>query len=236
MSSPDPTIPNFPKPLSSDYLRTDFHTHTIFSKDSLTTPEKLIAICKRKKIDRVVVTDHNTIEGALRCKELDPQRVIIGEEIMTTGGEILAVYVSEEIPPNLTPLETIERLREQNAFISVSHPCDALRKGSWSINALLEIIPYVDAIETFNARCMFPWYNWRAEKIAKEHNIPGTQGSDGHAAFEIGRGSLLLPSFENSETLKESLQKAVSPPLMLSSPFVHFTSRYAVWRKRTSSL
>ena len=217
------------------YLRTDFHTHTIFSKDSLTTPEKLIATCKRKGIDRVVVTDHNTIEGALRCKELDSERVIIGEEIMTTGGEILAAYVTDEIPPGLSPLETIELLRNQNSFISVSHPCDALRKGGWSSDALLGILPHVDAIETFNARCMFPWYNWRAEKIASEHDLPGTHGSDGHTAFEIGRGTLLLPHFEDAETLKKSLPKAVSPHLTLSSPFVHFTSRYAVWRKRISS-
>ena len=217
------------------YLRTDFHTHTIFSKDSLTTPEKLIAACQRKGIDRVVVSDHNTIEGALRCKELDPEGVIIGEEIMTTEGEILAAYVSEEIPPGLTPLETIARLREQNAFISVSHPCDTLRKGSWNHDDLLEILPHIDAIETFNARCMFPWHNWQAEKIARHHNLPGTHGSDGHTAFEIGRGSLLLPPFDNAETLKQALKNAVSPRLTLSSPFVHFTSRYAVWRKRISS-
>jgi len=216
-------------------LRTDFHTHTIFSKDSLTTPEKLIAACKRKGIDRVVVSDHNTIAGALRCKELDPERVIIGEEIMTTKGEILAAYVSEEVPAGLSPLETIERLRAQNAFISVSHPCDALRKGSWGYDALSEIIPYVDAIETFNARCMTPQSNWQAEEIARQNNLPGTHGSDGHTAFEIGRGTLLLPSFDDAESLKQALKNAVSPRLTLSSPFVHFTSRYAVWRKRINS-
>ena len=217
------------------FLRVDFHTHTIFSKDSLTTPEKLIAACRRKGIDRVVVSDHNTIEGALRCKELDPERVIVGEEIMTTKGEILAAYVSEEIPAELSPLETIARLREQNAFISVSHPCDAMRKGSWSLDALLEILPHVDAIETFNSRCMAPQSNWQAEKIARNYDIPGTHGSDGHTTFEIGRGSLLLPPFEDAVSLKKALKNAVSPRLTLSSPLVHFTSRYAVWRKRISS-
>ena len=84
-----------------NHLRTEFHCHTIFSKDSLTQPLKLVETCKRKGIDRVVVTDHNSIEGALRCKEIDPERVIIGEEIMTTQGELLVAYLSEEIPAGL---------------------------------------------------------------------------------------------------------------------------------------
>jgi len=71
-------------------LITEFHCHTIHSPDCLTTPQTLVATCQRKGIDRVVVTDHNTIIGALKAKELDPERVIIGEEIMTTEGPLIA--------------------------------------------------------------------------------------------------------------------------------------------------
>ena len=60
-------------------IRLEFHCHTIYSKDSLTTPEKLLAACQRKGIERVVITDHNTIAGALHAQRLDPQRVIVGE-------------------------------------------------------------------------------------------------------------------------------------------------------------
>ena len=106
-------------------LRVEFHTHTIFSKDSLTRPESFLRACRDKGIDRVVVTDHNTTDGALACQRLDPERVIVGEEIMTQKGELLAAFVTEEIPKGLPAPEAIARLREQGAFISVSHPFDA---------------------------------------------------------------------------------------------------------------
>jgi hypothetical protein len=120
---------------------------------------------------------------------LDPERVIVGEEIMTTRGEILAAFVSEEIPPGLSPLETIRRLKEQGAFISVSHPFDRLRKGGWLEQDLLEILPQVDAIEVYNSRCMLPSFNWEAQRFAEKHNLAGTVGSDAHAAFELGKAS-----------------------------------------------
>ena len=108
-----------------DMLSVEFHCHTVFSKDSLTSPQKLVDTCRRKGIDRVVVTDHNTIAGARAAQKLDPERVVVGVEIMTTRGEILAAFVKDEIPARLSPQETIKRLREQNAFISVSHPFDS---------------------------------------------------------------------------------------------------------------
>jgi len=213
-------------------LRTEFHCHTIYSKDCLTTPQKLVATCKRKGIDRVVVTDHNTIIGALKAKELDPERVIVGEEIMTTEGEILATFVKEEIPAGLEPSEVLSRLREQGAFISVSHPFDRFRKGSWRLPVLLQIIPFLDAIEIFNARCMWPGFNNRAQDFARKHHILGTVGSDAHTAFELGRATLSLPYFEDTDSLKESLKEATSSRLSLSLPWVHLTSRYANWWKR----
>src|SRR5574341_256822 len=148
-------------------LRVEFHCHTIYSRDSLTRPEGLLAACRRKGIDRVVITDHNTIAGALLCQQIDPQRFIVGEEILTQAGELLAAYVQEEVPPGLEPKEAIRRLRDQGAFISVSHPFDTMRKGHWSLELLLEIAPLVDAIETFNARCYLPVYNTRDRKSTR---------------------------------------------------------------------
>jgi len=217
---------------SANYLRTEFHCHTIYSKDSLTQPKKLVETCKRKGIDKVVVTDHNTIEGALRCKEIDPERVIVGEEIRTTEGELLVAYLTDEVPPGLPPMETIERLRDQDAFISVSHPFDTHRNGHWDVDNLIKMLPYVDAIETFNSRCMLPRFNFRAQDFAVEHHILGTYGSDAHTAFELGRGNLLLPPFDDAESLKVALKDAIVPKIILGTPFVHFTSRWAVWWKK----
>ena len=87
----------------SDYYKVEFHCHTIFSKDSLTRPAALVEACRRRGIDRVIVTDHNSIAGARAAQAIDPERVIVGEEIMTTRGEMLAAFVTEEIPAGLTP-------------------------------------------------------------------------------------------------------------------------------------
>jgi len=214
------------------HLRTEFHCHTRYSKDSLSSPQALLAAARRRGIERLIITDHNTIAGALACQALDPQRVIVGEEVMTTRGELLAAFVTQEIPAGLPPREAIARLRAQGAFISVSHPFDRLRSGHWRLPDLLDILPLVDAIETFNARCMWPGFNTQAQQFARRHQVPGTVGSDAHAPFEVGRATLLLPAFHDGPSLKAALRRAASGRLTLSMPWVHLVSRYAVWRKR----
>ena len=220
----------------STLLRVDFHTHTNASPDSLLEPKKLVKVARRKGLDRVVITDHNQVDGAFKALGIDPELIIVGEEIETLEGEILAIFVTKRIPPGLPPKEVISRLKDQNAFISISHPFDPMRKGGWRVAALIDILPEIDAIETFNARCMRPVYNWRAGAFAKEHNLPGTHGSDAHSAIELGRGSLLLPPFTDAPGLRESLKQAVSPRLTLSSPLIHITSRYASWVKKNRNV
>jgi len=221
--------------LQADY-KVEFHCHTNASKDSLTSPADLVATCRRKRIDRVVVTDHNTIVGARAAHALDPELVIVGEEIMTTRGEILAAFVSEEVPKGLTPQETIHRLKEQGAFISVSHPFDRWRNGAWREDDLLEILPLVDAIEVYNSRCILPRFNREARRFAEKHNIAGTVGSDAHAAFELGQSRMVLEQFEGPEGMRNVIRTGV-PKVRWSLPWVHLTSRYAViYRKVTGSL
>jgi hypothetical protein len=208
----------------------DFHTHTSASKDSLTSPERFVAAARRKILDRVVVTDHNGIAGAVATQAMDPERIIVGEEIMTTKGEILAAFITEEIPRGLTPLETIKRLRDQGAFISVSHPFDSWRNGAWQLDDLLEITPLVDAIEIFNARCTNAADNLKAEEFAREHHLPGTAGSDAHAAFELGKARLVLPQFSGPDELRRVIREGQVQG-GLSPIWVHFASYYARWRK-----
>ncbi len=212
-------------------LRVEFHCHTIYSSDSLTSLKSLLETCRKKRIDRLAITDHNTIAGAVQAKALDPERVIIGEEIATQAGELLAVFVQEEVPPGLPPLEAISRLRQQGAFISVSHPFDRLRKGHWELPALLEIAPLVDAIETFNARCMQPGFNREAQEYARSRSIPGTAGSDAHISYEVGKALMLLPDFQDPESLRQSIPQ-VHFQASLSAPWVHLFSRYAKYRKK----
>lgn len=211
----------------------EFHCHTYASKDSLTRPADLIKAARRRGLDRLVITDHNTIAGALEAQAIDPELVIVGEEIMTTKGEILAAYVREQIPPFLSPQETIDRLKEQGAFISVSHPFDAMRSGGWKENDLLEIIPFVDAIEVYNSRCMMPRFNRLARNFAEQHNLAGTVGSDAHAAFEVGRSVLLLDQFSGPEEMRGVIRQAQFR-VKWSPWWFHLTSRYASLKKKKS--
>jgi predicted metal-dependent phosphoesterase TrpH len=208
-------------------LRLEFHCHTVFSKDSLTRPGDLVKTCRHKGIDRVVVTDHNTIAGARAAQAIDPELVILGEEIATTRGEILAAFVTEEIPRGLTPQETIRRLKDQGAFISVSHPFDEWRSGHWHEEDLLEILPQVDAIEVYNSRCMRPRFNRKARQFAEKYQLAGTVGSDAHAAFELGQSLMLLEPFEGPEELRSVIRKGI-PKVKWSPPWFHLASRYAV--------
>lgn len=211
-------------------LRVEFHSHTIASKDSLTRPRDLVETCRRKGIDRVVVTDHNTTAGARAAQQLDPERVIVGEEILTTRGEILAAFVTEEIPAGLSPHETIRRLKKQGAFISVSHPFDRFREGGWLEQDLLEILPLVDAIEVYNSRCMLPSFNREAKRFAEHHHLAGTVGSDAHAAFELGRSLLMVEQFEGPDGMRKVIRNARFETRW-SPPWFHLSSRYAVLRK-----
>ena len=215
-------------------ISVEFHCHTHASKDSLTRPADLISAARRKGIGRVIVTDHNSIAGASEAQAIDPKLIIIGEEIMTTKGEILASYVKELIPANLSPKETIDILKKQGAFISVSHPFDEMRKGGWQENDLLEILPFVDAIEVYNSRCMFPRFNRRAGLFAQKHNIAGTVGSDAHAAFELGRSVLLLDQFTGPEELRQVI-RAAKMKVKWSPWWFHLISRYASSKKKSQS-
>ena len=193
----------------------------------------LVKTCRRKGIDRVVVTDHNTIVGARAAQTIDPELVIVGEEIMTTRGEILAAFVSEEIPRGLTPQETIRRLKDQGAFISVSHPFDRWRSGHWREPDLLEILPQVDAIEVYNSRCMQPKFNREAQQFAETHQLAGTVGSDAHATFELGQSLMALEPFEGPDELRNIIHRGI-PKVRWSPPWFHFSSRYAVIYKKVT--
>jgi hypothetical protein len=212
-------------------VKTEFHCHTNYSKDSLVTIQGIHSICRKKGIQRLVVTDHNVIVGAFLARELDPSLFIVGEEIMTQQGELLAIYVQELVPAGLPATETIARLHSQGAFISVSHPFDSARSGHWQLEDLLSILPKIDAIEIFNSRCLSPKSNALAFDFSLQYHLPGTVGSDSHSLREVGTSTLTLPDFHDAATLKSALMLA-EPHVHLSGPWVHFYSSYARWRKQ----
>jgi predicted metal-dependent phosphoesterase TrpH len=209
----------------------DLHSHTLWSKDCLSKFETIIHLCKQRNIDRIAITDHNTAEGALAMQKIAPELVIVGEEIMTTEGEILAYFVRESVPAGLTPVETIRRLRDQGAIISVSHPFDRLRKGAWGEEALTRIVRQVDAIEIFNARCLYKTDNQQALDYAQKHSLKGTAGSDAHSRPEYGQAMTQLVPFNNAQEFLQSLQSA-SFIKNYSRAYVHGLSTAAKWSKK----
>jgi predicted metal-dependent phosphoesterase TrpH len=215
----------------SELWNVDLHSHTLWSKDCLTSFETIIQLCERRGIHRIAITDHNTADSALKMYALAPELVIPGEEIMTPQGEILAYFVQESIPAGLSPEETIRRLRDQGAVISVSHPFDRLRKGAWQEADLLRIVDKVDAIEVFNARCMFPYDNVRAIEFARQHSLPSTAGSDAHTPPEYGRAVVQVQPFHTPAEFVEALRHAQVVE-RLSPWYVHVGSKAAKWSKK----
>lgn len=211
--------------------RVELHCHTRASADSLADPCRLLAAAKEKGIDRLAITDHNTTAGAVEAAALDPERVIIGEEIFTTEGELLAYFLQEQVPPGLSPEDTIAKLRAQGAVIAVPHPFDYLRKGAWREASLSRILPLVDALEVFNARTWVSRPNRRAEEWARRAGLPGIAGSDAHAPFEVGTALTRLTPFHDAETFRQALRTARVEGRR-SLPWVHLVSRYAAWSKR----
>jgi predicted metal-dependent phosphoesterase TrpH len=212
-------------------LRVETHCHTYISGDCLMKPQKIVAICQARGIDRLCVTDHNSMRGIQELQALAGELIIPGEEIMTTQGELLGYFMKEEIPAGLHPLAAIERLRIQGAVISVSHPFDSHRKGHWQMKDLLAILPLVDAIEVFNARCVQNKHNRQAMELAQKQGIAATVGSDAHSYGEIGQAVLEMPDFSTPQEFAQHLRQAT--PHSRLSPFrVHALSRWAVLAKK----
>lgn len=219
------------KPEIQRLVRVELHVHTQASKDSLVKPGRLIKHCERIGIECVAITDHNEIEGALAAKKATPERIIVGEEIETTKGELIGYFMNEWVPPGLAPMAAIGRLRDQGALISVAHPFDTVRSMHWSEEDLLAIVPHIDAIETFNARCLYNTPNQRAEDFAKQHGLLATVGSDAHSLFEVGKAYLSMPAFETAQEFLIALSSA-RLTTRLSPAYVHLFSRFAVFHKR----
>ena len=204
----------------TEIIKVEFHCHTVYSGDSGNRIPQLLAAARELGIGRLAITDHNTIQGALRAKELDPELVVVGEEILTEKGEVLAYYVNDEVPVHLSPMETIRLLKSQGAFIAIPHVFDRWRHG-WKMDDLLEILPHVDALEVFNARCLASHINRQGKELAESRNLPMLAGSDAHSLVELGMATVSLPAFNSPDELKAALKTGKIEGRLLS-PADHF--------------
>jgi predicted metal-dependent phosphoesterase TrpH len=152
-------------------INIDPHVHTEYSFDSEVPISQVINISRRKGLDGVAITDHNSIEGALKLEQngSDGFIIIVGEEIKTSKGEITGLFLKEWVPPGLSPEETIKNIKSQGGLVCITHPFSRLRGSRLQFEALKRVIENVDIIERFNSRNIFQADNNRAYTFAKDN-------------------------------------------------------------------
>jgi len=212
-------------------LKADLHTHTYFSPDSITSPDKYVQTCLKRSINCVAVTDHGSIGGALAIEKLASFRVIIGEEVESAEGEIIGLFLQEEVPAGLSPEETVQRIKGQGGLVCIPHPFDRFRAEHLAEAALMRILPQVDIIEALNARTILRRDNDHAARFAQEHGLAVSAGSDAHSTRELGRACVEMAEFEGPREFLAALREGRIVG-RLSSPLVHLGSRWAWLRRR----
>lgn len=186
-------------------IKADLHVHTCYSIDCLTPLEQIVKRCLEVGINCIAVADHNTIAGALKLREFAPFKVIVAEEILTPVGEIMGLFLSEEVTQRLSPQETISRIKSQGGLVAIPHPFGRSPFQNSDKLTSQEVLSQVDIIETFNSRTPFSDSNARAWKLAKEQGKAASAGSDAHTLGEIGQAYVEMPEFDGPDDFLNSL-------------------------------
>ena len=207
-------------------MRVDLHVHTTYSRDALTTCAEVARWAKRRQLDAVAITDHNAIAGALAARAIAGLCVIVGEEIRTNQGEIIGLFLEQQIEPGLSPEETIRLIRAQGGLVYVPHPLDRVRGSALGYHTLARILDQVDVIEALNARVTFPMDNRLAQDVARAYRLAVGAGSDAHQGFEIGRAYVDMAPFSDAQSFLANLGQARICG-HISSPLVHVASACA---------
>jgi predicted metal-dependent phosphoesterase TrpH len=198
--------------------------------DCSTTLDQVISSCQEKGINCIAITDHGAIEGALKIKEIAPFPVIVGEEVLTTRGEIMGMFLKELVPSGLSMEESIARIKEQGGLLCAQHPFDKFRKDALNAETMDKIAERIDLVEVFNARNPLLRSSRLAKNFALKHSLPGSAGSDAHAASEIGNAYVEMPEFKGQEDFLEALARGKIYGHR-ASLLSHFTSLFARVRK-----
>ena len=177
------------------------HGHTRWSGDCRLDLPELERAAARAGLDAVCITDHNEVAGAQALAARGHLRVVVGEEVRTSEGEIIGLFLAERIPPRLSPAETVAAIKAQGGLVYLPHPRDRFRGSRLSAAALEAILPAVDILEVFNARNLLAGDNVRARALARRHGLRMGAGSDFHTAGEVGRAYLDLPEFRTPAEL-----------------------------------
>jgi predicted metal-dependent phosphoesterase TrpH len=205
--------------LDEPRIRADFHSHTHFSSDGAMPPEVLVERAAAAGLDRIAVTDHGEIDGAFRAAEIDPARVIVGEEVRCRcGSELIGLFLRERIPMGLEVEDVAERIRDQGGLVYAPHPFAYATRPGWRGARVLAV---ADVAEAFNSRAFLPAWNRRAAAEGRSRGIALGAGSDAHFAWEVGRAHTLLPAFADAAGLRAALAGAEPVAVGLATPFIH---------------
>jgi predicted metal-dependent phosphoesterase TrpH len=212
-------------------VKADLHVHTIYSSDSLITPKDLVFYAKRSGLTAVAITDHNTVEGALKIAKETDFLIIPGVEVSSSNGHIIGLNLQDPIPKRLSPEETVDRIHEAGGIAVACHPF-ALFKGSLGEHANGNF----DAVETINASA-FPFNRSvkKAQEIAKHFRMPSVAGTDAHYGPAIGYAYTLIDAEPQADAIARAIAKGLCQPFGKPVPLTLTLERQFQYLKRIVS-
>jgi predicted metal-dependent phosphoesterase TrpH/glycosyltransferase involved in cell wall biosynthesis len=194
-----------------DWILVDLHMHTDWSHDCSIPVAELLDHADRIGLGAIAVTDHNAFGGALEAVELARGRdliVIPGEEVKTDGqGEVIGLFLEEEIPRGMPFAETIAAIREQGGLVYLPHPFDRLHTIP-DPATLHRHLAEIDVFEVFNARLLRDSFNDEALRFARKYRLLQGAGSDAHVLQGVGTGAVRMRRFDGPEEFLLSLRTA----------------------------
>jgi len=178
-------------------MRYDLHTHTNYSRhwffgiDALGTPEEMVKTAIKKGLNGIAVTDHDNVKGSLKAKEaarrIDRKfNLITGLEISSKSGHILGLGIKENVRPNMSVEETIEKVHDLGGIAVAAHPFAKF----WFRACLKEKAAKADAIEVLNACTCTQFQNRAAQRFAERAGKHGTASSDSHCPRTLGMAGI----------------------------------------------
>ncbi len=186
-------------------FKLDLHTHSSASPDGAITVEQYAQIIEDGALDYIAVTDHDTVTKALELQRTLGEHIIIGEEITTTEGEIIGLFLTSPVPPQLSALETVQAIKRQGGLVYIPHPFETVRKGINQVT-LDHIIEFVDIIEVYNGRAVLQNKGPQAATIARLKNKPGAASSDAHGAKGLGTAFTNIKDIPTAKNLCSLLE------------------------------
>jgi predicted metal-dependent phosphoesterase TrpH len=205
----------------------ELHAHSWYSKDrfagrGLCSPVELVKVARRKGMNGIAITDHDSFKAwdTLKGIRLDNFTIIPGEEISTRQGHLIALGINEEISPGMTFMETLERIHSQGGIVVAPHPFDLHESG------IGERAQHADAVEVFNAMNLDHFSNVRAKIFARYHNKAVTAGSDAHANYMVGRGVTDIRSDPGMDSVIGAIKSGRTRTIERYHPIAEMTSWY----------